>query len=119
VVFRNRLLFLHFSVRDNLLYGAPRLNPALYDWVVKVLSLAPRQRRRPGRLSGGGRQCVALGRALHSEPRLLVLNEPLSARDPEMKVGGLVLLEAMQDATATPMLCISHARRSAAWPTAA
>lgn len=109
VVFQEGLLFPHLNVRDNLLYGAGKAPVSGFDEVVETLELAALLRARPRRLSGGERQRVAIGRALLARPDLLLLDEPVSALDPEMKRRTLGLIDAVQDRTRTPMIYISHA----------
>lgn len=109
VVFQEGLLFPHLNVRDNLLYGANKPSRSAVSEVVETLELTQLLRARPRHLSGGERQRVAIGRALLAEPELLLLDEPVSALDPEMKRRTLDLIEAVQKRTATPMIYISHA----------
>ncbi len=84
-VFQDARLFPHYSVRGNLAYGARRLKgkPAkgLFEDVVSLLGLESLLKRRTGGLSGGEKQRVALGRAVLSQPRLLLLDEHLSSLD--------------------------------------
>jgi molybdate transport system ATP-binding protein len=108
-VFQDARLFPHYSVRGNLLYGAPRgAGAQSFDDVVSLLGLAPLLSRRPGSLSGGERQRVALGRALLSRPRLLLLDEPLASLDVSRREEVLPYLERLRDAFAIPMVFVSH-----------
>jgi molybdate transport system ATP-binding protein len=108
-VFQDARLFPHYTVRGNLLYGAPRQPRAgHFDDVVALLGLAPLLQRRPGRLSGGERQRVALGRALLSEPHLLLLDEPLASLDQSRRDEVLPFLERLRDHFAVPMVYVSH-----------
>jgi molybdate transport system ATP-binding protein len=113
VVFQDARLFPHFSVRGNLEYGARRLangsaRPVAFDDVVSLLGLAALIGRRTFELSGGERQRVALGRALLSQPRLLLLDEPLAALDLARREEVLPYLEKLRDAFAIPIVYVSH-----------
>lgn len=108
-VFQDSRLFPHYTVRGNLLYGAPRAAPLQgFDDVVELLGLGPMLARRPRSLSGGERQRVALGRALLSQPRLLLLDEPLASLDVSRREEVLPYLERLRDAFAIPMVFVSH-----------
>ena len=111
VVFQEPSLLPHLSVRGNLDYGARRApGPAAigFDEVVDLLGLAPLLARTTTHLSGGERQRVALGRALLSQPRLLLMDEPLSSLDAASKAEILPYLERLHRALAMPTLYVSH-----------
>ena len=113
-VFQEASLFSHLSVRSNLLYGAPRdvaTSKAAgigFDEVVTLLGLARLLDRSPQKLSGGERQRVAIGRALLSQPKLLLMDEPLSALDRATKSEILPFLERLHARLALPVIYISH-----------
>ncbi len=105
-VFQDARLFPHMNVRQNLLYGA-RSNTGL-GRIADLLGIAALLERRPGGLSGGERQRVAIGRAILSEPELLLLDEPLASLDGERKREIMPYLERLRDETGLPMLYVSH-----------
>jgi molybdate transport system ATP-binding protein len=111
-VFQDARLFPHLSVLANLRYGerrAPQEARSIgLDEVLALLGLEPLLRRRPYQLSGGERQRVALGRALLSQPRLLLLDEPLSALDASRREEVLPYLETLRDRLSIPMVFVSH-----------
>ena len=111
-VFQEPRLFPHLSVRGNLRYGArfARSGPSLvgFDEVVALLGIAPLLARRPGRLSGGEKQRVAIGRALLSNPRALLLDEPLTAIDEARRREILSLIEQLRQTFAIPIVFVSH-----------
>ena len=87
-VFQDGRLFPHLSVRHNLAYGATARDtaqPREFSTIVELLELAPLLERRPHTLSGGERQRVAIGRALLSHPRALLLDEPLTGLHAEAR----------------------------------
>ena len=111
-VFQDARLFPHLDVRQNLDYGR-RMNrladdPAARQRVIDLLDIGNLLDRRPGRLSGGERHRVALGRALLSQPRLLLLDEPLSSLDEERKEEILPYLIRLRDEAGIPMVYVSH-----------
>jgi molybdate transport system ATP-binding protein len=111
-VFQEGRLFPHLTVRRNLLYSGLFLKTsgaADFDRVVGLLGLEGLLERRPGALSGGEKQRVAIGRALLAKPRLLLLDEPLAALDTRRKSEILRYLELLRDEFAVPMLYVSHA----------
>ncbi len=110
-VFQEASLFAHLPVHRNLRYGAPRGALAIgFDEVVDLLGLAPLLDRAPHHLSGGERQRVAIGRALLSQPRLLLMDEPLSALDRPTRDEILPFLERLHARLKLPILYVTHDR---------
>jgi molybdate transport system ATP-binding protein len=113
LVFQDARLFPHMSVQNNLLFGRRRSpEPAPQgeiDRVIGLLGLAPLLARRPRGLSGGEKARVALGRALLSSPRLLLLDEPLANLDLARREEILPWLERLRDEFRLPMIYVSHA----------
>lgn len=112
-VFQDSRLFPHLNVRGNLLYGQRR-GPARdryvdLDHVVEMLDIGALLPRRPADLSGGERQRVAIGRALLTSPRLLLMDEPLASLDGGLKAEILPYLERLRDDMRLPILYVSHA----------
>jgi molybdate transport system ATP-binding protein len=112
LVFQDGLLFPHMSVRQNLLYGpwarrAPR--PASLDRTVEILGIAKLLDRAPRHLSGGERQRVAIGRALLSDPAVLLMDEPVAAIDLERRAEILPYLASLTAEFPVPLLYVSHA----------
>lgn len=113
VVFQDPRLFPHLSVQGNLDYGARRVPRGIsrivsFDDVVSLLGLGGLLHRRPHELSGGEKQRVAFGRALLSQPRLLLLDEPLASLDLARREEVLPYLERLRDAFAIPIVYVSH-----------
>ena len=112
-VFQDARLFPHLTIRQNLLYGrwfAPRdgRTESLGD-VVEMLGIGHLLNRRPGALSGGEKQRVAIGRALLAGPRLILADEPLAALDEARRAEILPYFERLRDTLSVPILYVSHA----------
>ncbi|MEO9903679.1 molybdenum ABC transporter ATP-binding protein [Nisaea sp.] len=111
-VFQDSRLFPHLSAGGNLDYAARRANPAraepTRDQVVDMLDLAPLLHRRVEELSGGEAQRVAIGRALVSRPRLLLMDEPLSSLDIRRKMEILPYIERVREEMEIPVLYVTH-----------
>ncbi len=113
VVFQDARLFPHMSVRANLRYagwfsGRRGATEAAFNRIVDLLGIGHLLARRPATLSGGERQRVAIGRALLSEPRLLLMDEPLASLDEARKAEILPYLERLRDEALVPILYVSH-----------
>lgn len=112
-VFQDARLFPHMDVRRNLLYGAGRntvdvVSEFSFDDIVQLLGIGALLQRRPANLSGGEAQRVAIGRALLSRPRLLLLDEPLSSLDRARREELIPYLQRVRDEIRLPMVYVSH-----------
>jgi molybdate transport system ATP-binding protein len=123
VVFQDARLFPHMKVRANLLYGwklaQSSKNGPGHRWiepeaVIEFLDIEPLLDRRPRTLSGGEAQRVAIGRALLSGARALLLDEPLAGLDPARREEILRVIERLRDELKLPMLYVTHDREEAA-----
>ncbi|HSR13772.1 MAG TPA: molybdenum ABC transporter ATP-binding protein, partial [Thermodesulfobacteriota bacterium] len=112
MVFQNPTLFPHMSVRSNLLYGFKRCAETnrriTLESLLAVLKLETLLERGVNNLSGGEKQRVALGRAILANPRLLIMDEPLSALDDKLKFQIIPYLRAVSEEFRVPYLFISH-----------
>ena len=110
-VFQDGRLFSHLSVAGNLQF-APRLSRAAnrfsFDDVVAALDLAPLLERKPHTLSGGEQQRVAMGRALLRDPKLMLMDEPLSAMDVKRKAEIVPYIERVAHEFSVPILYVTH-----------
>lgn len=109
-VFQDARLFPHMTVEANLRYPSRFNRGATRDFsrVVELLDIGPLLRRRPGGLSGGETQRTAIGRALLSDPTLLVMDEPLAALDDARKEEILPWLERLRDEVKLPIIYVTH-----------
>jgi molybdate transport system ATP-binding protein len=111
-VFQEGRLFPHLTVRQNLLFGRwfrPSEERKIeLETVLDLLGIGHLLHRRPGALSGGEKQRVAIGRALLASPRLLLMDEPLAALDEERKAEILPFIERLRDQADVPIIYVSH-----------
>jgi molybdate transport system ATP-binding protein len=110
-VFQDARLFPHMRVLDNLRFGwrrTGRRDKGAFDDIVALLGLESLLARKPARLSGGERGRVALGRALLSDPKLMLLDEPLAALDSARREEILPYLERLRDQARIPMFYVTH-----------
>lgn len=109
-VFQDARLFPHLTVRSNLTYSKRKSEepPVTFDQVVHLLNLGHLIERRPHHLSGGEKQRVAIGRALLSNPRVLLMDEPLASLDMARRREIMPFLERVHREVGIPILYVSH-----------
>lgn len=114
-VFQDARLFPHLRVEQNLVYGRRASGDAAavgmsVDDVIAFLGIGHLLGRWPATLSGGEAQRVAIGRALLSSPRFLLMDEPLGALDAGRREDIMEVIERLRDTLTLPILYVSHDR---------
>lgn len=110
---QGNIVFPHMTVEENIRYSKQG-SPELFDHIVERLRLTPHLKKKAKGLSGGEQQRVALGRALYSKPVLLILDEPLTALDVNLRAQLQQDLVAIISEWAIPCLWVTHSEEEAA-----
>ena len=112
LIFQQALLFPHLNVKQNLCYAEKMLAASerkfQFDDIIDLLELKSLLQRKAHQLSGGEAQRVSIGRALLSSPNLLLLDEPLTGLDSQLKQQILPFLKRMKDELDVPMIYVTH-----------
>jgi molybdate transport system ATP-binding protein len=113
-VFQSLALFPHLTVEQNVAYGlrgiAQQDRRARVEEILQVFRIAKLRNRKPSQISGGERQRTALARSLVTRPQLLLLDEPLTGLDAELKAAIVQDLRAWNIAKRIPILYVTHSR---------
>jgi len=113
-VFQTLALFPHMSVEENVAYGLAALpekdRRARVERILEAFRIEKLRKQKPGQISGGERQRVALARSLVTMPRVLLLDEPLTGLDAELKNSIVDDLRAWNAANSIPILYVTHSR---------
>ena len=118
-VYQDYMLFPHMNVKENIAYGLKMKGMEQNEIEKKIEEMAENYRikhllhRYPESLSGGEKQRVAIARAMAIEPKILLLDEPLSALDPEMKVGIRREIKNMHEKSGVTVVHVTHSREDA------
>lgn len=107
-VFQEPRLFPHYTIEKNLKYGVKHADNAHFKQIIQLLGIESLLARYPAGLSGGEKQRVAIGRALLSQPDILLMDEPLSALDLPRKKELLDYLATLAKSVAIPILYVTH-----------
>lgn len=107
-VFQDARLFPHYTVKGNLCYGMKNTNQQQFDHIVQLLGIEHLLKRYPITLSGGEKQRVSIGRALLTQPEILLMDEPLSALDIPRKQELLNYLDKLAENINIPILYVTH-----------
>ena len=117
-VFQSLALFPHMTAQDNVAYGLANLSPEernqRADEILSAFHVESLRSRKPSELSGGEQQRVALARALVTQPRVLLLDEPMTGLDVELKTSIMQDLLAWNERHKTPILYVTHSHEEAA-----
>ena len=109
-MFQDKLLFPHMTVAENINFPATvkRSRPADMHTIIQELSLEPLMDKYPHQISGGEKQRVCLARAICSQPKLLILDEPTAGLDPKLRENVLTLLRQLMKHIECPILLVTH-----------
>lgn len=109
-ILQDSCLFPHLSVQSNLLYGRKKECRYSFDDVVELLEIGHLLKRKPGNLSGGEKQRVNIGRAILSNPGLLLMDEPVSSLDEESCWRILSFIKKIHKSFSMPIIFVSHSK---------
>lgn len=112
-VFQDARLFPHLNVKQNLFYSSNAIDDDEAERLIKLLALNSLLKRMPSSLSGGEKQRVAIGRALLSKPKLLLMDEPLASLDSQKKEELLGYFKRVVKQLNIPILMVSHDKNEA------
>jgi molybdate transport system ATP-binding protein len=113
-VLQSQGLFPHLTVNENIAFGLESNRPnAKVEEIMREMEIAELQDRKPGQLSAGQRQRAALARTLVTEPRLLLMDEPLAALDASTKSTIVNVLRRWNEQRQVPILYVTHDREEA------
>ena len=113
IVFQDYALFPHLSVAGNILFGARSRDPATLARLTAMVGLSGLEQRFPDQLSGGQQQRVALARTLAVEPRLILLDEPFSNLDAELRLSTRREIRRLLKATGCGIVLVTHDQEEA------